>query len=407
MLLQVIVIAAIPIFLLAVLGEHALARRRGLPGYRLEDAMASLGCGIAQQVSLIFVTAALFGVYEELYRHARLVTFDAGSPWPWIIGFLAGDFVFYWWHRASHEVGVLWASHVVHHQSEDYNLAVALRQAIASSVTSAPFYYPAALLGVPTSVYEVLIALSALYQFWLHTELIGRLGPLEGLLNTPSNHRVHHAVNPRYLDRNYGGVLVVWDRLFGTYAEERGTLRYGVTKRLRSYNPLRAQLVGWVELLDRARALRGLDRLRVLWRSPGWSPGAVASPGEDALRARSPLPPGGSPALVRYALVQFVPLTGGTIALLVAQGSLSTPVLVGGAVLVYGSLLSLGGLVDGRRWAVPVELARLVALAGVATALVPGRAGALAATVAAVATAAALATWLLRCVGAIGAPSTT
>src|SRR5512138_369597 len=301
MLLQAIVVLAIPVFLAAAVGEHVVARRRGLPGYRLDDALASLGTGIAQQVSLVFVTGALLGVYEQLYAHHRLVTFTAGSPWPWLVGFLVGDLVFYGWHRASHEVGLLWASHVVHHQSEEYNLTVALRQAIASSVTSAPFYFPAALLGVPTAVNEVLIAVSALYQFWLHTKLVGKLGPLERVLNTPSNHRVHHAVNPRYLDKNYGGMLVVWDLLFGTYAEERGTIRYGVTKRLASFHPLRAQIEGWVELWRRACALRGLDRLRVLWRSPGWAPAGATVAGEAeaeaALASRPPLPARAAPAV--------------------------------------------------------------------------------------------------------------
>jgi sterol desaturase/sphingolipid hydroxylase (fatty acid hydroxylase superfamily) len=404
MLLQIIVIAAIPAFLLAILGEHALARRRGRPGYRLEDTMASLGCGIAQQVSLVFVTGALVGGYDHLYRHARLVTFAPGSPWPWVLGFVIGDLAFYGWHRASHAVGVLWASHVVHHQSEEYNLAVALRQAIASSVTSAPFYYPAALLGVPTRATEVLIAASALYQFWLHTEHVGRLGPLERLLNTPSNHRVHHAVNARYLDRNFGGVLMLWDHLFGTWAEERGPIAFGVTKRLRSFNPLRAQLDGWAELLRRASSLRGLDRLRVLWRSPSWPQGGPG-PTDEELARRQPLACGASPALLRYALVQFVPLTGGTLLLLVAQGALAPRALALGAALVFWTLLSLGGLVDGRRWAVPIELARLVALAAAAAAVAPAWAGALAAGAGALGVAAVLGIWLLRC-AAPRAPAT-
>lgn len=397
MLLQIIVIAAIPAFLLALVAEHALARRRGLPGYRIEDAMASLGGGIAQQVSLVFVTAPLVGVYELLFQRARLVTFAEGSPWPWIIGFLAGDLVFYLWHRASHEVGVLWASHVVHHQSEDYNLAVALRQAIASSVTSAPFYYPVALLGVPTAVYEVLIAASALYQFWLHTELVGKLGPLEGVLSTPSSHRVHHAVNARCIDRNYGGVLAIWDRLLGTYTQERGPLRFGVTKRLQGYDPLRAQLDGWLELFARGRRLQGWDRLRVLWRAPGWTPGGAApGPTDEELRRRRPIPPGAAPAVLRYVLVQFVPLTVGTVGLLAAQGHLGTRALVLGAAVVYGSLLSLGALVDGRRWAVPVELVRLAVLAAAAVSLAPPLA-ALPTALLAVGLGAGLAAWLLRC----------
>jgi sterol desaturase/sphingolipid hydroxylase (fatty acid hydroxylase superfamily) len=407
MLLQAIVVVAIPGFLLAAVGEHVVARRRGLPGHRLDDALASLGTGIAQQVSLIFVTGALLGVYDELYRHARLVTFAPRSPWPWIIGFLVGDLLFYGWHRASHEVSLLWASHAVHHQSEEYNLWVALRQAIASSVTSAPFYLPAALLGVPTETNEVLIAASALYQFWLHTKLVGKLGPLERVLNTPSNHRVHHAVNPRCLDRNYGGVLVIWDRLFGTYAEERGALAFGVTKRLASFHPLRAQVEGWIELWRRARAVRGLDRLRVLWRSPGWAPGGAAASEADieaALEARLPLPAPATPAVRRYVLAQYAPLCAGTLVLLFRQGSASTSTLALAALLVYATLFTLGGLLDGRRWAVPAEIARLAAVAGAAAALGSAWAGPVAAGALSSALAIAPGVWLIASIRGVGEP---
>jgi alkylglycerol monooxygenase len=394
MLLQAIVVLAIPAFLAAMAVEHLLEKRRGLPGYRLEDALASVGCGIAQQVSLIFLSGFLVGGYDVLYRHVRLATFAPGSPWPWIIGFLAADLVFYWWHRASHMVGFIWASHVVHHQSEEYNLSVALRQAIASSVNSAPFYYPVALLGVPTATYEVLIAVSAVYQFWLHTRLIGKLGPLERLLNTPSNHRVHHAVNPRYIDRNFGGVLMIWDRLFGTYGEEREEVFFGVTHRLRSFNPLRAQLDGWLGLVERARSLRGLDKLRVLWRSPGFGASGPPGPTEEDLLVRPPLAAAASRAVRRYVLAQFVPLTGATLLLLVRQGSWTLPALLAAAALVYAALLTLGGLLDGSRWAVPAEIARLAVTAGAAAALAPGPLR-LAALAASAAVAASLVVWLL------------
>jgi hypothetical protein len=273
-----------------------------------------------------------------------------------------------------------------------------LRQTSSGALLGWLFYLPMAVIGVPPLVFGTVALIDLLYQFWVHTRQVGKLGWFDRWFCSPSNHRVHHAVNPHFLDRNYGGMLMIWDRLFGTYAEESGTLVYGVTKRLRSFNPLRAQLDGWVELLDRARRLRGLDRLRVLWRPPGWSPGGPPAPmTEEELRTRRPLPPGASPAILRYALVQFVPLTVGTILLLVAQVSLGLPALAAGAALVYWALLSLGGLVDGRRWAVPLELARLAALAGIATALVPAEAGALAACGVLIATAGALAAWLVKC----------
>jgi alkylglycerol monooxygenase len=394
MLLQAIVVLAVPAFIAAMALEHLWARRRGLPGYRLDDAMASVGCGIAQQISLVFLGGLLVGGYDALYCHVRLVTFAPGSAWPWLIGFLAADLVFYGWHRAAHEVGLFWASHVVHHQSEEYNLSVALRQAIASSVNSAPFYYPVALLGVPTATYEVLIAANAVYQFWLHTRLVGKLGPLERVLNTPSNHGVHHAVNPCYIDRNYGGVLMIWDRLFGTYAEERAEPFFGITHRLRSFNPLRAQLDGWIDLVQRARSLRGMDRLRVLWRSPGFGASGPPAPTEEELLVRPPLPCGATPAVRRYVLAQFVPLVGATLLVLLRQGSWTLPELLAASALAYAALFTLGGLLDGSRWAVPAEIARLAVTAGAAAALAPGPMR-LAALAASAAVAASLTVWLL------------
>src|SRR5690606_31238042 len=148
------------------------------------------------------------------------------------------DFAYYWWHRASHRISFLWAAHVVHHQSEDYNLAVALRQAWFTSLSSWVLNLPLAFLGVPPLVYGVCAALNTLYQFWIHTRLVGKLGPLEWVLNTPSHHRVHHGIDAPYLDTNYGGVFIVFDRLFGTFVEETHEPRYGTLDPIRSFDPV-------------------------------------------------------------------------------------------------------------------------------------------------------------------------
>ena len=229
---------AIPAFFFFIGLELLLARRRGARVYRLADALADLGCGIGQRAVLVLGAAAVLGVYGLVYQHARVVTFPAGSLWPWALAVVGVELGYYWWHRLSHEVNFLWAVHVVHHQSEDYNLAVALRQAILSPVTVLPFYLPLAVLGVPVVPFAVVDALVTLYQFWIHTELVRSCGVLETVFNTPSHHRVHHAVNPQYLDKNYGGTFIVWDRLFGSFAPEVEACIYGVSHPLRSFNPL-------------------------------------------------------------------------------------------------------------------------------------------------------------------------
>ncbi|MFI4946885.1 MAG: sterol desaturase family protein, partial [Burkholderiales bacterium] len=263
-------------------------------------------------------------------------------------------------HRLSHEVNAGWASHVVHHQSEEYNLTVALRQ--SAIPVSWVFYLPLALVGFPPQMFLVVSAIDTLYQFWIHTRLVGRLGPLEWVLNTPSHHRVHHGRNPRYIDRNHGGTLIVWDRLFGTFAEEREEPVYGITTPLASFNPLWANLHYWVEMWDVARrTARPLDRLRVLWARPGWRPADLGGP----------LQP---PEVDRSSYVRFdVPRAGSRRLYVLAQLVLvllaATRVL--GAALIAWSVVSFGALLDGRPWAAPLENARLAAL-GLGAALVPG-----------------------------------
>jgi alkylglycerol monooxygenase len=260
---------AIPFFFLLIGVELWVARRRGVSLYRFPDALADLSCGMTQQIFLVFEVAALTGGYVWLYQH-RFFSFRDGSVWPWVIAFFAVDFTYYWWHRLSHRVTVLWAVHAVHHQSEDYNLAVALRQAVLSVWTIWPLHLPMALIGIPPATFLVVDSLSTLYQFWIHTELVGKLGWFERVFNTPSQHRVHHAVNPRYLDRNYAATLCIWDRLFGTFVEEGEQPVYGLVKPLGSFDPMRAQAQHFVDLFRRAASMRGLDRVRAVLKGPEW-----------------------------------------------------------------------------------------------------------------------------------------
>src|SRR3979411_3328605 len=236
----------LPFFFLLIGVELWVARKRRAAVYRLNDALVDLSCGITQQICVVFFAAALLGAYVFVYERFRLVSFPGGSPWPWVIAVLAVDFIYYWWHRLSHEVNLLWAAHVVHHQSEDFNFAVALRQSLTTSWTSFPFYIPPALRGVGLVPFATATALSLLYQFWIHTELVPRLPRFELLFNSPSAHRVHPGVHAAHLDKTYGRPLLIWDRLFGTFEPETEAVVYGVTKPLKSFNALWAQLAGYV-----------------------------------------------------------------------------------------------------------------------------------------------------------------
>lgn len=275
---------AIPAFIaLLAVEQVVLRRRRRVVDGR--DFWASIGMGLGSLITInLLMGLAGWWMMGWFWQH-RL--FDVGTSWAgWAVALLAWDFVFYWEHRLSHEVRVLWASHVNHHSSREFNLSTALRQPW-TAFQLAIMVAPLALVGVRPDLIVMAGALNLVYQFWIHTEAVDRLGPLEWVLNTPSHHRVHHGANARYLDRNYGGVLIVWDRLFGTFQAEDEEVVYGLTKNIDSYNLWTIAFHEWVALAGDARRAHGLDRLRHFVRGPGWQPAAAATDTPDIVVANS------------------------------------------------------------------------------------------------------------------------
>jgi sterol desaturase/sphingolipid hydroxylase (fatty acid hydroxylase superfamily) len=274
-----IIVLATPVFLALIALEFIVGVRRGRNTYRLNDALASIGLGVMSQVTGLYGRLLRIGLYTLAFEHVSLTTLPAGSVWTWAFALLAYDFCYYWLHRAGHRVAVMWAAHAVHHQSEDYNLSTALRQTSSGFVLGWLFYLPLAVMGVPPLVFGIVALIDLLYQYWVHTQQIGRLGWFDRWFCSPSNHRVHHAVNDRYLDKNYGGILIVWDRLFGTFAEEddRERIVYGTRSPLASFNPLWANLQVYRDLVaDSWHAQSWADKLRVWIKPPGWRPADVA-----------------------------------------------------------------------------------------------------------------------------------
>jgi len=358
---------AIPVFFLLIGVELVAAHLLERDSYRLSDSLNDLSCGILQQVLEVFLKTALFAGYAWLYASHRWLEVPANAAWAWAACFLGVDFFYYWFHRWSHEVNAGWAAHVVHHQSEEYNLSVALRQGAFQPALSWVFYLPLAVLGFPPAMFLAVSSFNTLYQFWIHTRLVGRLGPLEWVLNTPSHHRVHHARNPEYIDRNHGGTLIVWDRLFGTFGAERQEPVYGITRPLSSWNPVWANLHYWAEMWQLARRARHpLDRVRVLWKRPGWRPddlgGCVAPPEVDRASQRKydvSLPR----ATKAYVLAQFVLVNLGAVLFLDAAPRLGAWPRAACAAAIVVSLVSLGALLDRRAWAPPLEAVRIAVLA--------------------------------------------
>ena len=268
-----LVLFAIPTFVLAMLGELWWTRRHPeVAGYETRDTAVSLTLGLANVVIYGVTKLAQIPLFGWLYAH-RLVDVTAdGAWWSWILLFFAEDACYYWFHRLHHEVRVLWAAHVNHHSSRRYNFSTALRQPLLTPFTGPWFWCILPLLGFSPWMVLTAQAFSLIYQFWLHTEGVKTLGPLEWVLNTPSHHRVHHGKNVRYLDKNHGGILIIWDRLFGTFAPEEEPVVYGLTHDLETFNPLR---VGFHEVAqvgrDVARAPTLRAKLGYLFAAPGWS----------------------------------------------------------------------------------------------------------------------------------------
>jgi len=342
--------------------ELWVARRQRKRVYRFADAIGDMGCGIAQQMSGLFVGGVLVAGYGYFHQHYSLIHFEPGSAAPWVIAFVAVDFLYYWWHRLSHTVNVMWAAHITHHQSEDYNLAVALRQSVITSSTSWPFYLPMAFLGVPPVAMVTMVALSSLYQFWIHTELIGKLGFLEWVINTPASHRVHHAINPQYLDKNFGATFIIWDVLFGTYAPEVEPPVYGITHALRSFNPLWAQVHYWVDLVQATRRIPRLaDKLRLWVKSPAWRPPGAEAPAPTVVSVATfrKYDPAVSPNLRLYVGAHFAVGVAVTFTTSLLSRQMGRPALLTVLALMAFTLVCWTGLTEGKAWAPRAEVARI------------------------------------------------
>jgi len=268
-----LVLYSIPAFLVLIVLERLWARRHPEHrGYELRDSLTSMSMGavnVAVSAGAKFLSIPFFA---WLYTHRVADLGHADVWWSWVVLLVAEDFCYYWFHRTHHEVRLLWAVHVNHHSSQRYNLTTALRQALLTPITGPIFWAPLALVGFPPIMILTAQAWSLLYQFWLHTESIDRLGPLEWILNTPSHHRVHHGSNVRYLDKNHAGIFIVWDRLFGTFAPETERVEYGLTTNIKSHNLV---TVMFHELRAIGRDVRRAPGLRAklgyVFAPPGWS----------------------------------------------------------------------------------------------------------------------------------------
>ncbi len=364
---------AVPFFLLAIIVELIVDWRRGTHHFRPNDAINSISAGMLDTTIGYFTKFLPLLAWGFVLQNLALI--DMPLAWfdlswrgigLWVLAAIAWDFMYYWFHRFSHEISILWAAHAVHHQSEDYNLSTALRQTSTGFLFGWIFYLPLFLIGFPLEVLLAVNAINLIYQFWVHTQHIRRIGPLEAVLMTPSHHRVHHAQNERYIDRNYGGMFIIWDRLFGTYEPERDEdpVVFGVRKPLASWNPFWANLQVYDYLLfDARKAKRWRDKIGIWFRRTGWRPVDVEAryPKQRTdLASFHKFDPVVPASIRRYAVAQFV----FAIILVLWIGELyaSGQSVIVPCVALWTLLLTLGFLNEGRETARKLETARLLVI---------------------------------------------
>jgi alkylglycerol monooxygenase len=358
------IVLSIPVFFILIGIELLVERFTHQKLYSLPDSISNISCGITSQLSGLFLKIFGIGIYQFLFENFAFLSLDNTTWWYWVILILLVDFAYYWAHRMSHQINLFWGGHVVHHQSEEYNLSVALRQSSLQIVWTFSFNLPIALLGFQTLDFVIVAAFNTLYQFWIHTETIGKLPRwIELIFNTPSHHRVHHGRNPKYIDKNHAGSLIIWDRMFGTFQQEEEKPIYGITKPLNSWNAVWANVSHYAEMsADLKRIPTWNDKIKYLFMKPGWLPDYLGGyrPAPEVDRADfkkyntpSPL------SLNLYVLFHYLACLGATALFLFNAGEFSLGEQAFVTLLITITVVNCGVLFEQRKWVKWAEWARI------------------------------------------------
>lgn len=366
------IVLIFPVFFLLIGIEFAYGCYKQRNNYRVNDALSSLSQGLISQLVALLTQLFQIGLYAWAFE--KITVLQAPGFWDawygWICAVVLFDFCDYWLHRAGHECAVMWAAHLVHHQSQDFHFATALRQESTVILIGWVFYLPMAVLGVPPEEFAIAGLIVLLYQFWIHTEHIGKLGWFDRVFSSPSNHRVHHAVNDQYLDKNYGGMLVIWDRMFGTFAEEHEPCVYGTRSALNSWDPVWAIVAEYWTLLRLSwHAERWADKLRIFYKHPGWRPADIEAkfPSKpfDLDAARRHYHPPLTRRAEYLAMAQFVATMGASALFLWYSEDFSYGLTLALTLAAMAGLWALGAYLQGR---VSARAMLLIDVAGAASA---------------------------------------
>ena len=271
----------VPILLLLVLLEYLISKRKGVDAYSLSDTIVNMCCGVLERLFDFFWVVMMYFVFAFLFEQVAFWQIPL-NPLTWVVALFIGDFLAYWHHRLSHEINFLWAAHIVHHQSEELNLTTVFRVSAFAVINRSFFWIWMPMMGFDPLTTTSVIVFIGLFQFVTHSRLVGKLGFLEHIFVTPSHHRVHHARNEKYLDKNYGHVFIIWDKLLGTFTPEEEEPDYGITTGFGSSNPFRAYFFYWADLFRRARETPDWkEKFLVFLKPPSWNPeGATSTPAE-------------------------------------------------------------------------------------------------------------------------------
>lgn len=362
------ILIAIPFFLLSIALEYWVGKRKKMQLYRLNDIVNNLLIGIGQQVTNLFDKALFLGLFVFIYDNFRVMDLP-NTWWSVLLCVVVYDFIFYWAHRWGHEVNLFWGAHVVHHQSEEYNLSVALRQSWFHHLLAFILFLPLPLLGFPPLVFGIAAAIQTLGQFWIHTKVVGKMHPFfEYVLNTPSHHRVHHSRDPKYIDKNHGGILIIWDRMFGTFKEEEvgDEITYGITTQLKSWNPIWANVHYYVELWEKAKHFVSIkDKLKIFFAKPGWLPdyaGGFQAPPEVDKSTYTKYNEDIQTNLKWYAAIQFAIVLCGSVAFMYYFPKISAFYRVVFACIIFSSMLIIGGIFENKKWIWTAEYIRVAVI---------------------------------------------
>ena len=357
---------AVPVFFLMIGIEFIFGVIKGTNNYRLNDSIAAISLGLISRLPPLLNLGIQGVVWTYVATNLNMSLMPKDSWVTWVIAFLFYDLCYYWMHRMSHEVKVLWASHVVHHQGEEFNLSTALRQTSSGWLWKWIFYIPMFMVGIPGEVFFTVAAINLLYQFWVHTEHIKTLGPLELIFITPSNHRIHHAQNPEYIDANYGGVFIVWDRIFGTYIPERDDLKpiYGTVKPLRSWNPIWSNLEIYHQMIrDTIHTKTLKNKIKVWFSSTRWRPEDVYEKFPHVtndLEDFEKYDPDANRTTKFFTSVQFIinsSISTIIIFTIADQSYLQSCML---AIMLVASTTLVTSIIENKKWGYQSELARSI-----------------------------------------------